>query len=317
MKEKETGLKHLQRYINGVIKHRFLVIFGTLSMVFVLGLGAKHLGFGNNYRIYFGEDNPELLAFEAVDNIYTKNDNVFFVIQPKDGDVFSRKTLAAVRELTKESWQIPYSTRVDSITNFQHTWATEDELIVEELVGDSAITDDLIHRAKTVSSQEPTLKNRLISQDGKTKGINVRVQPPGVSLTELPAIAQFSRSLRDRFQKEYPHLDIRITGIAMLSNAFGEVPLVDGAKVMPIMFAVFTVIMIAFLRSISGTIVTLILVSISAITALGAAGYLKVSLNPVCASAPTIILTLAIADSIHILVTLFAGFARGWIKKVR
>ena len=43
-------------------------------------------------------------------------------------------SLEAVEELTEGAWQIPFALRVDSITNFQHTWADGDELIVEDLV---------------------------------------------------------------------------------------------------------------------------------------------------------------------------------------
>ena len=48
--------------------------------------------------------------------------------------MFSPETLAAVGEMTERAWQLPFATRVDSITNFQHTKAEEDDLIVDDLV---------------------------------------------------------------------------------------------------------------------------------------------------------------------------------------
>ena len=41
-----------------------------------------------------------------------------FAVEPKDGKVFTQKTLAIIEEITQASWQMPYSIRVDSITNF-------------------------------------------------------------------------------------------------------------------------------------------------------------------------------------------------------
>ena len=58
------------------------------------------------------------------------------MIIPRDGDVFTKPTLAAVKELTDAAWQIPYASRVDSITNFQFTYAEGDDLIVEDLISD-------------------------------------------------------------------------------------------------------------------------------------------------------------------------------------
>ena len=59
---------------------------------------------------------------------------VQFVIKPNEGDIFNSKTLESIRKLTRDSWQIPYSTRVDSIGNFQNTYAIGDELVVEDLI---------------------------------------------------------------------------------------------------------------------------------------------------------------------------------------
>ena len=66
-------------------------------------------------------------ASDQLEKTYTQDDNVIFLLIPQDGDVFTRKTLAAVEELTKMAWQLPYSLRVDSLSNFQHTSAEGDE----------------------------------------------------------------------------------------------------------------------------------------------------------------------------------------------
>ncbi len=298
-------------YILWVIKHRWIVLVTTFVVVVGLGFGAQHLGLNQNYRVFFGKDNPDLLAFEAIEDIYTKNDNILFVMRSKQGDGFNAKSLQAVRELTKEAWQIPHSTRVDSITNFQHTWAKGDELIVEDLVGEGPITEGVVERARRISLKEPFLNGKLISPDWTTTGVNVRIQLPGKSPFELSKTVAFSRQLRDRFKQKYPNLDIKLTGIAALNNAFAEAPLIDAPNVIPVMFGVFALVMVAFLRSFLGTVAALTLVSLSAIVTLGVAGFLGTLLDPASAAAPIIILTLAVADSIHILVTFFEGLQGG------
>ncbi|MCG8469868.1 MAG: MMPL family transporter, partial [Gemmatimonadetes bacterium] len=300
---------HTQRYARWVIENRWLVLALSLVVAFAAASGMPRLGLATDYRTFFSPDNPDLAAFDAVENTYTKNDNVLFVIRPGEGDVFNPRILELVRSLTEDSWQIPNSTRVDGITNFQHTWADGDELIVEDLVGDGEIAAAVVDRAREVSLAEPLLAGRLISPDAGATGINVRISLPGDSKDELPATVEYVRGLLDQYREQYPGVEIYAAGIAMMNWAFAEAPMRDMPVVMPLMFVAFILAIVIFLRSFSAIVGTLGVVMLSTMTALGVAGYIGVLLDPASAAAPTIILTLAVADSIHILVT--------WIQSLR
>jgi len=129
----------LQKYAGLVIRYRWLMILVPLVLTLLLAGGARFLSFGSNYRLFFSGENPELTAFEELQDTYTKTDNILFVVKPKDGsDVFTRETAAAIEELTAAAWTIPYAIRVDSVTNFQHSWADGDDLTVEDLIEDAA-----------------------------------------------------------------------------------------------------------------------------------------------------------------------------------
>ena len=117
----------------GVIRWRWLVIVAALGSALAIGSGARYLEFATNYRVFFSDENPELTAFENLQATYTKNDNFLFVLENEQVDVFSPTVLAAVERLTERAWKIPYAIRVDSITNFQHSYGVEDDLIVEDL----------------------------------------------------------------------------------------------------------------------------------------------------------------------------------------
>ena len=70
-------------YAQWLIRWRWPVILVTIALAATAGYGAKNLAFKNDYRVFFSEDNPQLLAFEEIQNTYTKNDNIMFVITPK------------------------------------------------------------------------------------------------------------------------------------------------------------------------------------------------------------------------------------------
>jgi predicted RND superfamily exporter protein len=100
----------IKHYANWVIRWRYFIILATLVLVAVLGSGMRLLIFDTDYRVLFSEDNPQLAAFEELQNTYTKSDNVLFILAPKEGQIFTPQTLEAVEWLTKEAWQVPFLT---------------------------------------------------------------------------------------------------------------------------------------------------------------------------------------------------------------
>ena len=288
-----------------IIDNPWKAILAMLLITVVAASGMKNLGFSNNYRVFFGPDNPELQAFEAFQNTSTKNDNLLFVLRPNKGDAFTARTLGAIERLTEDAWQIPFALRVDSITNFQHSWADGDDLTVEDLVrnADNLSAAELLKR-KAIAMAEPLLAGNLIARDAVTSGINVTVQYPGLDPAEIPTAISFARELAAGVEKDYPGIEVAITGISALNNAFAEVGQRDAVTLIPAMYVVLLIVMFIVMRSVAATAATVLVIIMAIIVALGTGGHIGWPLDPVSASAPVIIMTLAVADSIHIVMTI-------------
>ncbi len=307
----------LVRYTEWILKWRYLVILLAVILVGIIGTGApKLMPFSNDYRVFFSEDNPQLNAFENLQNTYTKDDNVLIVISPHDKNIFTPATLSAIQALTEESWQIPHSIRVDSVTNFQHTYAEGDDLIVDDLVTEPEdMTEDDLQYVRNVAINEPMLINRLVSNDTAHTGINVTIQLPGVNkMLENPETVAYARKILHQARQQYPDIDFRLAGMSMMNNAFPEASQRDGKTLAPMAFAIIVVVLLLLLKGFSGTAATIILVLMSIIVGLGMGGHSGIKLTPPSASAPTIILTIAIAGAVHLLVTMLQEIHRGMSK---
>ncbi len=299
-----------------VVNNRWWVIVATMLIVMATASGVRFLTINNDTRVFFSKENPQLKALEALENTYNKLDNLLFVIAPKDGNVFTLKTLAAIEELTEASWQVPYSSRVDSISNFQHTEVDEDDLIVEDLVRNAgALTDGDLKRIKEIVLAEPQLVSNLISTSGHVTAVNVIILAPGKSMNEVREVAVFARKMADEFRQDHPDVDLYLAGGVMFDNAFGEASEDDMKTLIPMMFITMVVIVGIMLRSFYGTLATLIIILLSMMTGMGLAGWLGVSITPASVNAPTLILTLAVADSVHILATMLQHMKEGKTKR--
>jgi len=299
-----------------VLRFRWTVIIATLILVGLAASGGQFLKFTNDYRIFFSEDNPQLLAFEALENTFSKNDNVMFVLAPKSGEVFSRRNLTAVEWLTKEAWQTPYSTKVDSISNFQHTQAQADDLMVGDLISDAhSLSDQELNKIREIALSEPILRQRLISPKADVTAINITVQMPGIDESvETPKVMSHVRNLVEQLNNRYPDIDVHTTGVVLLNNAFSESSVNDLQTLIPISFAAMVIFLVLLLRGFTGTAATVVVIAFSILTAMGIGGWIGYPISPPSATAPTIILTMAIANCVHVLVTFLHQYRVGQSK---
>ena len=292
-----------------IIRFRWLGLLLIIAAVVTAFNGTKFLSFSNDYRIFFSEDNPQLVAFETLQNTYTKSDNVLIVLAPKDGNVFTPQTLSTIEWVTHQAWQMPYSNRVDSISNFQHSYAEGDDLIVGDLVLEAEnYNSAALERVKEIAIHEPLLVKRLISPSGHVTAINVTVQLPAIHPDkEVPEVVIFARNLADQIRKRDANLEVYLTGVVFMNNAFSENSINDMKTLVPAMFLIIVVLLVLMLRSFWATLTTVVVIMLSIITAMGIAGWIGITITPPLASAPTMIMTLAVADCVHLLVTFLQG----------
>lgn len=304
-----------KRWGEWVIKNRWLALIGSIA-IFLSAASGGVMKFDSDYHVFFSEDNPQLLAYDALQNTYTKDDNVFIVIERKDGeDLFDRETLTALEELTQQSWQVPYSSRVDGITNFQYTRAVEDDLYVDDLISNAqGKTDSQLAELKEITTTDSRIVHRLMNEEGTATAVNVTVRLPDVDGGENAEITAYARNMVKEFEEKYPHLETHMSGFVLLNSAFFEAANGDAQTLTPLMFLIVIITILITTRTITGTISSLMVIIFSIASAMGIGAYMGIGLTPPSASFINIVLTLAVADSIHILITFIQGMRKGMAK---
>jgi uncharacterized protein len=306
MSEQPIAMSVTDRFALGVARIlvflRWPVVLLGIASVVAAGYGGQFLSFSNNYRYFFAPENPQYKAFTELQNVYSKRDNLVFVLRPKDGNVFTRETLTAVRWLTEEGWKLPFVMRADSVTNYQHTQAEGDDLSVADLVKDPSALDQAgLERVRAIATNEPLLKDRIVAPDGHATGVVLTMVMPDKSPIEASTAMAATRAVVDRFRAQYPGIEIRLTGSVALSNAFGEATQADITTLVPLMYLVVALTSLVLLRSLGAMFCVMIVLTMATVAAMGLAGWLNMTLTPPSALAPVIILTLAIAESVHVI----------------
>ena len=288
-----------------VIAARWWIVIASLALVFAAGNGVMHLKSSTDYRTFFNKDNPELIALESLESTYEKSDNVLFMIAPDDGDATSEQALATALWLVERAWKTPYVSRVDSITNFPHMMADGDDLYVRDLVDPETISD-AGERAwiRKTALADPRLAGNLLARDGSVSAVNVTVRlPDGDNAASIAEVAEFVRKIAAEAEKRFPGIDIRMAGTVAINQSFSEASMGTLDITLPTFLAVMALIIGILTRGFQGVVATGAVTICAMLATMGLSGWVGIPFSTSTSAAPIIVLTLAVANCMHMLVT--------------
>ncbi|KIP71567.1 RND transporter [Vibrio harveyi] len=297
-------------------KYSIWVLLATVLLVIFATIGGKNLYFRGDYNIFFDGTNKQLLAFDEIQTTFAKTDNLAIVVAPANNEVFTPEILQLVQNLTVDSWQVPYSSRVDSIANYQHTEAIEDDLLVEDLLyEDYELTSARIAKVKHIALTEPVIKNALISEKGDVTIVNITVQLPEVDKTaEVQEVMNHINRMIEQYQQNYPNVEFHKAGIIAMNYAFMTAAQEDSSTLVPTMLLVILVFLTIMLRSFLSVIATLVVIIGSVMATMGLSGWAGMFLSTATVNVPTLVMTLAVADCVHVIATMRQSMQNGFSK---
>ena len=293
----EKQLAHL------LTQHRLLFAIATLCIVLLGAIGAQHLTFNNNYRALFKADNPQLLAYDKLNESYNESDSVIFLLAPKEKTIFSKQNLQLISDFINDAKLIPFAQGAQGITNFQRSVpSADDDFSTQYLVPDASLLSVAdVQEIHQYVNHEPLILGRLVSAEGNVTSVYVTITLPDDRRAAIAAAAEYAQQLKARYLKQYPGLTIHISGGIPLAESFVEVAMHDAFQLFPIAVVLGLLVQTLLFRSISAVLVSMGVVLISIMFTLGIAGWLGYSLNQTSILAPMLVLTLALADTTHVI----------------
>ena len=299
-----------------LVKYRIRLSISSLVIVIFSSLGSVHLGFSPDYRNLFMEDDLQLKDFTQLQSIFHESENLVLLVTPTEGSIFNKSALLQLEQLTKDCIQTPYSQGALSLLNFKRSTASADGFSVNYLVPDaSIITESQIDEIENFILSEPLLKGRIVSFSGDVAAILVSIVMPENRREANAEIIAFAHQIKQRYMSRYPGIQIHITGSVMVANSFLQVAIQDAIHLFPIMVVIGLVIQGLLFHSVSAVLASMATVFFSILFTMGISGWLGLSLNQTSALAPMLVLTLALADSIHV-ITHYISLLRSGLDRI-
>ncbi|MDF1764500.1 MAG: hypothetical protein P1U57_13905, partial [Oleibacter sp.] len=215
-----------ERYVQVLLQYRYIGLILVLLFAGISMAGVFKLSFTSDFRTYFSAQNPQLRAFEDMEQRFSRQDNVYFLITAGTQPIFSEIGLKTLAKITDSGWRLPFAQRVDSLQNFQFTEVEGDELFINDFYSVDELPNDL-ESLRTTALSHPEIKHKLVSSDGKATAVNVLLNlPKGKSSEASKESVQAARELLQVLQQELdinaPEIVIQLGGSVLSNVTMGE-----------------------------------------------------------------------------------------------
>ncbi len=297
-----------------VMARRWQAILLSLALTAALAVGAQYIvPVDVDFRNHFNKNDPHLIALEDLEDTYAISDTVLVGVAPKSGTVFTSEALSAVETLTKRLWQTPYVTRVDSITNYSHSRAVGDELIVNPLIDDArSLGDDDLKRIGKIALGTEEISGRYVSPDGRVAALNVSLAIPDKNRQAAKVkVVDFLHGLAAEERAKYPTIEYHLTGELFLNRSVQDALDEDMGVLGPVAFGTMLVVAAIMVRSLWGVVSIVIMTLAVLLSALGFVGWTGLTLYGESGAALFVLMAVTVAHSVHIIEAVRTGLRQG------
>ncbi len=307
----------LNSLIPQAIERRWLTIICSVIVMMPFFAGMPHLkSVDVDFRNHFAEDDIRLIELEELEDTFAISDSVLIAVAPKSGNIFSRESLAVVDELTEELWRTPYSTRVDSLTNYSHSEGTEDDLIVAPLVEDTqTLSDADIERIMNIALNTEEVAGRLVAPDGRVAGLTVSfVVPEDNRQAAKIEIVDFLNATAADARANHADIEYHLTGELLLNRTVRDTLDQEFSILGPTAIGIILLVAVLMLRSILGMLaIVLVLIAVIPST-LGFAGWTGMKFYGESGASVFVLMAVTCAHCVHIIEGTLGGLRQGMTR---
>ena len=285
----------MEKYIDFLEKHKYKVILFTTIFVALFSISLKDIAYEGSYKIWFDKNSKIMKEYNQFRDKFSGDDT--FVVSFKDEKgIFNQDAIQTILNLTKEFKKLEGVQKVDSLTNYQYIDSVDDDIIVEDFIYDV----DNLKAKKEIALKDNLIVNQLISKDGKTTMIAIRLAS-NIGSYEDVNIKVFKdlQTITKKYEIDTGY-KFYIAGAPAITASLVTISQSDAGILMPL--AVVSVVTLLFLlfRNIMGVLIPSVVVVFTFLLTLSIQILLGYKLNNFTVNIPSFISAIAIADSMHL-----------------
>jgi len=299
-----------------IIRLRWLSILVFVVVMAGAAGGLRLLESDVSQESWFLEDDALMQTRERFEEIFGNDD--FCAVLVEADNVFAPDILSGIRALGQELMaKVPFADDVVSLTDFEFILGTDEGMEIIDLVPRVIpASSDELSRIRELALSKPSLRNRIVSEDGRHTWIMLRMKPLPDSRQngDSPELI-IGRTVNEiAGQERYRMLNPKTTGLPVIDVEKRAFFARETPKLLGISLVLTVIILAVSLRSLRGVVFPLVTAVSAMVMVFGIQGYLGIRSDPSMIFLPVFLsLALAIGYSIHV----FNFFTRQFLQTGR
>jgi uncharacterized protein len=292
-------------------------ILGILTLIFgaIIAWGMQYTSIDSSSNAILAEDDPYWEEVQEVDRDFPPSSGVVFAFMPKDGNIFSRNALFAMEELTERYTEIDSSVAVGSLINRRLDAVDADIYNRDYLIPDISGLDQAdLDQIREIALADEDLTKTSLSPEGDMALASVKYRASPDDQPTRRKVAMSVVELRDSLRENYPDINIYILGRSIFELDSYKAQINDRTYLAPLVLFFNLILLWYCLRSIPYSLSVIAVSFVTIALTVGTMGWAKIPFNQISNMGPLVVLTIALADSIHIVSVYVQGLHKSMSK---
>ncbi|MCB9476520.1 MAG: RND family transporter [Deltaproteobacteria bacterium] len=262
------------------------------------GVLAGYVKFDFNMENMLPDRHPNRDVYEDYKATFGQDD-AFYVIGIRTGNVFTHAMLRDLQQLTLRIEAREEVDEVLSLTNVMFPRADAEGVTIEPFVTQAPTDPAALAALRAEAMANPILPENLISRDGSTTALMVKLKPEFNHHDYRVAFEKELWTIIDDYRAE--DREIHMGGTPVLRSAYIKLAQENIQRFVPLSALVLVIVLFLTFRNVSGILLPLGTVGAAMILSVGFMTVVDIPLNLLTNVLPSVVLVVGVSDSIHLL----------------
>lgn len=262
-------------------------------------------------QAWLSVDDPHIERLSLFERTFGNDERLILLLELKEGEIFDSEMVQLLSELTEKLWTVPEILRVESLANFHWSYAEGDDLTTEPFLPEDMISsEEFLKQRRLDAIDHRFLPGVFFSKNLKSALVIGRIAFHPDRSSDFKKIALAAEDLTKAYADD-PRFKIHLLGEPILSHNFQVISFRDLGAMTPLLLLLVIFYLAYSFRTVIGVVIPLGIIFASIGFTLGLTGLLGIKVNSLTFILPSVLMAIAIADSVHLLATFFNLHTKG------